>query len=89
MWNILLSAGWRPRRGAETLRSSLRAQAVLRPGSDPSNAIPVLNPRFLAWLMGWPPEGTDSEVPATAFAPWLRRMRTALSELPSPEWVER
>ncbi len=44
-----------------------------------------LNPRFVAWLMGWaPPASTGCGFSATAWFPYRARMRSALLELASP-----
>lgn len=44
-----------------------------------------LNPLFVEWLMGWPEGLSGFERSETAFAPWLRHMRGALSTLCSPK----
>lgn len=48
-----------------------------------------LNPTFVGWLMGWPPGHALSSCSATEFALWQRRMRGALSALPtaSAGWI--
>lgn len=62
--------------------SSRPAQVTLRPGPTSSCATLGLNPRFLEMLMGWPDGWTGSGLPATGFAPWLRRTRGELLRLP-------
>ena len=54
--------------------------------SSTPDSRPRLNPRFVEWLMGWPPawvslEPTNSESSATALSLWRRRMRSSLSRL--------
>ncbi len=61
--------------------STRPAQVMLRPGPTCSAATLGSNPRFLEMLMGWPDGWTDSASPVMGFAPWLRRMRGALSRL--------
>ena len=86
LWLMIRAAGFRPgRRAAMTCRSSPPLRATLRPGTDAFESALIYNPRFTEWLMGWPIGWTDCRAPVTAFAPWLRRMRTELSMLPSPE----
>ncbi len=58
--------GWTRRRPAAYVRPSFRRQ---------------LNPSFVELLMGWPIGWTDCGRAVTGFAPWLRRMRGALSAL--------
>ena len=41
----------------------------------------TLNPLFVEALMGWPTGWTDFASVATAWSPWLRRMRCELSQL--------
>lgn len=52
-----------------------------RAGSKPSPASPILNPRFVEWLMGWPPLWTLSACSETALSHFKRDMRSALSQL--------
>jgi len=40
-----------------------------------------LNPLFVEALMGWPTGWTGFAFVATAWSPWLRRMRCELSRL--------
>ncbi len=56
-------------------------QVTLRPGTAAFERDLIYNPRFVAWLMGWPPEWTSCELQVTGYARWLRRSRIALSEL--------
>lgn len=42
-----------------------------------------LNPLFVEWLMGWPPGHALCDCSATEFTLWQRRMRGALSQLPT------
>lgn len=57
------------------------------PGPKSSRHSPKLNPQFVEWLMGWPPNwtsltvSTDCERAAMVLSVWLRRMRGALSTL--------
>lgn len=48
-----------------------------------------LNPAFVAWLMGWPPDHALCASSATAWSLWQRDMRGALSALPtaSGAWI--
>jgi hypothetical protein len=70
---------------AEQSLSSLPAQTPSTSGEKSSNSIlrsPQLNPRFVFWLMGWPPIAPDtSDSRATEFARYKRRMRSALCGL--------
>jgi DNA (cytosine-5)-methyltransferase 1 len=50
-------------------------------GSDISDARRSLNPLFVEALMGWPSAWTGFGSVATAWSPWLRRMRSELSRL--------
>jgi hypothetical protein len=50
-------------------------------GETRSSSIRRLNPLFVEWLMGLPRGWTASEPSATAWSPWWRRMRSALSRL--------
>lgn len=49
--------------------------------TDGTESQPVLNPRFVEWLMGWPIGWTDSAFAATAWFHWSQRMRFALWQL--------
>lgn len=44
----------------------------------------ILNPRFVEWLMGWPPMWTNSACSATELSLFKQRMRSALSQLALP-----
>jgi len=48
-----------------------------------------LNPRFVEWLMGWPPGHALCACSETEFTRWQQRMRGALSLLPtaSGPWI--
>jgi hypothetical protein len=50
-----------------------------------------LNPSFVEWLMGWPPGHSLCACSETAFCLWQRRMRGALSAMPtaSAQWIWR
>jgi hypothetical protein len=54
---------------------------TLWPGTRHSAGSLSLNPRFLDWLMGWPPGWTDPMQPVTGWSLWLQRSRTELSRL--------
>jgi len=43
-----------------------------------------LNPRFVEWLMGWPPGWTNFACSETAFIRWRARMRSELMRLGLP-----
>ena len=90
-WLLLQAASWKPTRKPVRLTSCpslLPVQVSLSPGTDAFASRLSCNPRFLTWLMGWPAEWTNPEAQVTGFARWLRRMRTALSRLPSAESIE-
>lgn len=68
--------------------SSLPAPPIERLGqSSPEttrdSSPPSLNPRFVEWLMGWPPGWTNFECSEMALCVWKARMRSALSQLSS------
>lgn len=70
---------------AEQFQSSLPAPPTSTDG--PKSSIPILdsprlNPRFVSWLMGWPPIGPDgSACTATEFARWRQQMHSSLCSL--------
>jgi hypothetical protein len=69
---------------ANTLVNSLLGRQVLvtpMAGSDTSDVRRTLNPAFVEALMGWPTGWTGFGSVATAWFPWLRRMRYELSQL--------
>jgi len=55
-------------------------------------ASPRLNPFFVGWLMGWPEGLALCASSETEFTLWRRRMRGALSALPTASgpwiWIE-
>ncbi len=61
----------------------LGRQVLVTPmaGSDTSDARRTLNPLFVEALMGWPTGSTGFAFAATAWSPWLRRMRCELWQL--------
>ncbi len=61
----------------------LGRQVLVTPmaGSDTSEPRRTLNPLFVEALMGWPTGWTGFASVATAWSPWLRRMRCELSQL--------
>ena len=74
--------------GATTLANTpvnglLGRQVLVTPmaGSDTSEPRRTLNPLFVEALMGWPTGWTGFGSVATAWSPWLRRMRCELSRL--------
>lgn len=71
--------------------ATLTGQAFSRPdqptkmlGAESSNDRRALNPRFVEWLMGWPPMWTNSACSATALSHFKQHMRSALSQLGFP-----
>lgn len=60
---------------------SLPLHVTCRPGTRYLNGTRSLNPNFSELVMGWPIGWSDTMAPVTGFAPWLRRMRGALSRL--------
>ena len=71
--------------GATTLANTpvnglLGRQVLVTPmaGTDISDARRTLNPLFVEALMGWPTGWTGFASVATAWSPWLRRMRCEL-----------
>ena len=63
-----------------TVHSPL-APAISRPGGTTSDTPRTLNPAFVEALMGWPAGWTGFASVATAWSPWLRRMRFELWRL--------
>jgi hypothetical protein len=82
MWLAMRSLGWRP--AAPTSRSLPLVRLSFKHGKHSSLNGLISNPRFYEHLMGWPIGWTDSEVPVTEFAAWLRQSRGQLSRLLSP-----
>ena len=67
---------------------SLPGPETAPPGSPSSQTDPTsprlqLNPRFVEWLMGWPPGWTNFGCSETALSLWKQRSRSALSQLAS------
>lgn len=50
-------------------------------GDQSSSDRRILNPRFVEWLMGWPPMWTNFACSAMELSHWKQRMRSALSQL--------
>lgn len=73
MWDMMLAAGWTPRRPA----SSHRCRVTLLNGEKLSDGLLGLNPEFTDWVMGWPPGWTDPLRPVTGWSRWLRQGRGA------------
>lgn len=74
--------------GASTLANTpvnglLGRQVLVTPlaGDDTCETPRTLNPAFVEALMGWPTGWTGFASVATAWSPWLRRMRSELSHL--------
>ena len=74
--------------GATTLANTpvnglLGRQVLVTPMAGPTtcDARRTLNPLFVEALMGWPTGWTGFASVATAWSPWLRRMRCELSRL--------
>ncbi len=66
-----------------TLASSLQAPKI-PDGQKSSGTIRRLNPQFVCWLMGWPPNYLSliaSGLPATAWSRWRRLLRSSLLRL--------
>ncbi len=63
-----------------TVHSPL-APATSRLGANTSDTPRTLNPAFVEALMGWPRGWTAFASVATAWSPWLRRMRFEFSWL--------
>ncbi len=57
-----------------TVHSPL-APATSGPGTNTSDTPRTLNPAFVEALMGWPTAWTAFDFAATAWSPWLQRMR--------------
>lgn len=66
---------------------SPRPQVTPGHGEPSSPSAPIsprqLNPAFVEWLMGWPPEWTDFGCSETEFARFKRLMRSELSRIAS------
>jgi len=71
----------------ENCRFSLRDEMISRHGSDFfERKDRALNPRFHAWLMGWPPDWTRLGLPLAA-TEWSRWRRLTLSSLSFHLWL--
>ena len=70
----------------ETMRlaSSLLGRPTPTDGEPSLPEIRRLNPRFVEWLMGWPPGWTSFECSETALYRFRRRMRSAFWQLGLP-----
>ena len=66
------------------IASSLPDPETPTHGEPSSNGRRTLNPRFVEWLMGWPPGWTSYECSGMALSHWRERMQSALSSMPSP-----
>ncbi len=55
------------------------APVTLRNGLPSCDELPICNPLFVEYLMGWPTYWTDCDCAVTGWFPWLRRMRSLLS----------
>lgn len=104
MWEtpgVALTEGGRlTRSGARSGELLLTGQAMAFPSSHPDPEMPSgngssapprsLNPQFVEWLMGWPPQwtsltaSTGSEPAGTGLSRWLLLSRGELSRLVSP-----
>jgi hypothetical protein len=69
---------------ADTLASSLQDRTTKQDGDTSSEDRRILNPRFVEWLMGWPPMWTSFACSATELSLWKQRMRSALLSLGLP-----
>lgn len=64
---------------------SLQDRVTSKDGVTSSPQRRTLNPRFVAWLMGWPqPASTGCGFSETGFTRWRRQMQFALSSIASP-----
>jgi len=66
------------------LASSHPAPETPTDGEPSSPSRRALNPRFVEWLMGWPPGWTSYECSEMALCLWKADMQSALSSMPSP-----
>ena len=64
MWDLLMAAGWTPRRPV----SSPRCRVILLNGEKHCDGHLSSNPAFSDWVMGWPPGWTDPLQPVTTLA---------------------
>jgi hypothetical protein len=62
---------------------SRQALSILGDGETTSDQRRSLNPAFVEALMGWPIAWTDFGSVATAWSPWLQRMRSEFLRLGS------
>ena len=71
--------------GDQSAMCSHQVQATSMDGESSSaktTASPRLSPRFVSWLMGWPPTAPDGfPCSETEWSRWRQRMRSALSRL--------
>jgi DNA (cytosine-5)-methyltransferase 1 len=74
---------WNCRFANTPVNGLLGRQVLVTPiaGSVTSDVRRTLNPAFVEALMGWPTGWTGFASVATAWSPWLRRMRCELSRL--------
>lgn len=64
---------------------SLPGHQTPQHGQNASEPRRTLNPRFVEWLMGWPPRWTNSECSAMELCHFKQRMRSALLSLGLPQ----
>ena len=85
------SSMWRPisRRLFRSAMSNVSQTTLRRWLRGGSWRTQRLNPWFVEWLMGWPPEHALCHCSETAFTRWQQDMRGALSALPSAscQWI--
>jgi hypothetical protein len=62
---------------------SRQAQTISQAGESICDQRRSLNPAFVEALMGWPTAWTDFDFAATAWSPWLQRMRSEFLRLGS------
>lgn len=67
--------------GGQAIACTLQVQETPTPGPRSSEKGPTLNPRFVEWMMGWPPGWTDFACSETVFIHWKAHMGFALSRL--------
>jgi hypothetical protein len=88
-WLLLKTIGCSPTKKKNSVYQPLPPLLVTLPtGTKRYGRDLTYNPRFVAWLMGLPPDWTSCERRVMGFAHWLQRMRIELSRMTSQSGTE-